>query len=172
MFLSTSHSQYNAITNHLKCPLSFGLSARDEIIHSEWRHPSCIWQPKSQRPCMQNGFPTLFPDEELQDDWLLANKSVSLIFLLSHIQVCTQVCACKSANADAWKNLGSPGQDRILGAYTECISCSHCRLSNQMCLPLSSDCHTNKSAPLRTQFWLTRVKGSLIQVAKEWKHCG
>lgn len=95
MFLSTTHSQYNAITNHLKCPLSFGLSTRDEIIHSEWRHPSCIWQPKSQRPCMQNGFPTLFPDEELQDDWLLANKCVSLIFLLSPFQVCTQVCACK-----------------------------------------------------------------------------
>lgn len=48
MFLSTAqNSQCNAIANHLKFPLSFGLSHTDEIIHSEWRHPSCIWQPKS-----------------------------------------------------------------------------------------------------------------------------
>lgn len=54
---------------------------------------------------MQNGFLILFPDEELRDSWLLANKCVSLIFLLSHIQICTQ--ESMPTNADAWKDLSS-----------------------------------------------------------------
>lgn len=114
---------------------------------------------------MQNEFPTLFPDEELQDDWLLANKCVSLIFLLSHIHVCTQVCAYKCrCMKESW--LSQPGW--ILDAHTEYISFSHCSPSDWMYLPLSSDCHASKSLPLRTGFGWPETEAPWPEWPRNW----